>query len=227
MFPYFGAKHKLARYYPEPKYGLVIEPFAGSAAYSCFHAESIDHAILVDKDPAVVALWHRMQAMSSDELESMQCPPQGERTSEVLFALAAGHQGQVLLHDPTATRQVTERMFKSWPAIQRRMLRLLPLTRGWEVRCASYADLGDSEATWFVDPPYQSLQDAYLDNKAANYAVKAVDFEHLGRWCIERTGQLIVCEQDPADWLPFLPFVKQVSGARTKSGPKQELIFTA
>ena len=32
-----------------------------------------------------------------------------------------------------------------------------------------------------------------------------MDFTSLGEWCLERQGQLIVCENEGADWLQFQP----------------------
>lgn len=36
MFYYYGRKKQLAKLYPKPNYSVIIEPFAGSAAYSLF-----------------------------------------------------------------------------------------------------------------------------------------------------------------------------------------------
>lgn len=32
-----------------------------------------------------------------------------------------------------------------------------------------------------------------------------MDFDALATWCRSRTGQVIVCEQQGATWLPFTP----------------------
>ena len=34
MFYYYGRKKQIAKYYPKPNFNTIIEPFAGSAAYS-------------------------------------------------------------------------------------------------------------------------------------------------------------------------------------------------
>ena len=59
MFYYYGAKNLLSRYYPEPRYDVIVEPFAGSAAYSCYHLLKNDKlsAILCDKDENVANAW--------------------------------------------------------------------------------------------------------------------------------------------------------------------------
>ena len=36
MFYYYGRKKQIIRHYPSPNYDTIIEPFAGSAAYSLY-----------------------------------------------------------------------------------------------------------------------------------------------------------------------------------------------
>jgi len=53
LFPYFGGKSKLSHLYSEPVYNLIIEPFAGAAAYSLrYHDREI---WLNDVNPRTVA----------------------------------------------------------------------------------------------------------------------------------------------------------------------------
>jgi hypothetical protein len=59
------------------------------------------------------------------------------------------------------------------------------------------------ETTWFIDPPYISLP-LYESHK--------IDFPRLGEWCQKLSGQVIVCEAQGADWLPFRPFRKMRTG---------------
>ena len=60
-FPYFGRKATLAPLYPTPQYPLVIEPFAGSLAYTIHHRP--ESAVGIERDDRVVALWHRLATM--------------------------------------------------------------------------------------------------------------------------------------------------------------------
>jgi hypothetical protein len=74
--------------------------------------------------------------------------------------------------------------------------------RHWKVYNCSFEDCPyDREATWFIDPPYQNQPKAYA------YDADAVDFQKLGEWCKSREGQVIVCENTGADWLPFRHFM--------------------
>ena len=77
---------------------------------------------------------------------------------------------------------------------------VLRFIRHWKVIHGSYLDVEDDEATWFVDPPYQHAGKLYRRGAGD------IDFEHLGRWCRSRQGQVMVCEAEGADQLPFEPF---------------------
>ena len=56
MFSYYGSKSKIVDYYPPPKYGKIIEPFAGSARYSLrFWQKDV---LLVDKYPVIIEVWN-------------------------------------------------------------------------------------------------------------------------------------------------------------------------
>jgi hypothetical protein len=86
--------------------------------------------------------------------------------------------------------------------------------RHWKVYNKSYEGIKFSgDATWFVDPPY--------NNKAgSHYRHSDIDYRHLGKWSLERQGQIIVCENEGADWLPFMSF-KTVKGSTNKNKDSQ------
>jgi hypothetical protein len=72
--------------------------------------------------------------------------------------------------------------------------------RHWQVTNCSYVDAPSRRsATWFVDPPYQRAGKHY------RFSSDSIDYSHLSAWCRQRRGQVIVCENDGADWLPFRP----------------------
>lgn len=212
-FGYFGAKHGLARYYPPPKYEIVVEPFAGAAGYSCYWARQgkVGHAILVDSDPAVVALWHRLQRMTVDELMQIPLPGAGTMTSDPLIAYG-GRQMLAVLHGRSCT--VTTRMHKGWAHARRRIAATLPYIRGWDIGCGDFSTAPDIDATWFIDPPYRKQIGTTGEMTAGGYwygkaAVDDANYDSIAEWCCDRQGQTIVCEQAPADWLPFSPFRRQ------------------
>ncbi len=43
------------------------------------------------------------------------------------------------------------------------------------------------------------------------------NFNKLAKWCKERNGQVIVCENTKADWLDFLPVVNNKGTRTTKT----------
>jgi 16S rRNA G966 N2-methylase RsmD len=61
-----------------------------------------------------------------------------------------------------------------------------------------YADCNISgSGTWFIDPPYQRAGRHY------RFGPDQIDYKELAAWCLSRPGQVIVCENHGADWLPF------------------------
>ena len=72
----------------------------------------------------------------------------------------------------------------------------------WKVLNVSYEAAEVEEATWFVDPPYRSMGKHY------RHGPKGIDYRHLGEWCKALPGQVIVCEEASADWLPFRPLYR-------------------
>lgn len=230
-FAYYGAKHGLAPKYPRPQHSVIVEPFAGSAGYSVYHAPSVDRVLLFDADPAVVDLWNRVKAMTPDDLDEItDCLAYGDRTSDpILGGLAGSSTLKATLSG--AERQITPRMRADWPKVRRRIERTLPHLHKFDVVLGQYSDAPDIEATWHIDPPYKPIllnRDRTLTDQAGNaYRVGAesVDYSHLSAWCTSRRGLVMVCEQSPADWLPFFPLARQVNGAGAGGATRTEVIW--
>ena len=91
---------------------------------------------------------------------------------------------------------------------KKRIINLLPKIRHWKVMLGSYEDIDNEVATWFIDPPYQNAGKRYICSS------KNIDFNRLGNWCREREGQVIVCENDGADWLDFKPLCSYRGGKK-------------
>jgi site-specific DNA-adenine methylase len=210
-FAYYGAKARVARYYPKPKHNTIIEPFAGSAAYSMFHIHNAKQIILIEKDEAVVNLWHRLQNMTSDELDKLDEELNKERTTEPLIA---GLGGGTSLHATLSgkSRQLTPWMKTKWPQKKNVIKRALPYLHKIEVHCGDYTEAPRIEATYFIDPPYQLNivnPNRGLQDQAGNgyrHGSQHINYQQLAKWCEQLPGQTIVCEQKPANWLPFEPF---------------------
>ena len=104
-------------------------------------------------------------------------------------------------------------------AIRARIARQVECIRHWQV-INDYSCARDVEATWFIDPPYQG-------RLGRRYRANRIDYPALADWCRSRRGQVIVCENVGADWLPFRPFLvaKGTEGKR-RTGRSVEAIWT-
>lgn len=222
-FAYFGAKHGLARKYPRPTHDLIIEPFAGAAGYSCYHAALGKQVMLNDLNADVVSLWRRLQNMTLADLVAVANRLGDERTDDFLIASAGGSGSWKALAANRLGVSVTPRMRSDVPHILNRIGRVLQYLHDWEIRSGDYRDLPDVEATWFIDPPYQPLI-SMAGNGYVNGA-SGIDYADLGDWCKSRRGQVIVCEQSPADWLPFTHLAHQENGSN-KATSRSEVMWT-
>jgi len=205
MFSYFGSKYKLAKRYGGPRYDTVIEPFAGSAAYSLFWDPK--RVILIEKNPIIASIWQYLIAVSEDEILSL--PQDFESVNDLDISLGAKYligfwigKGK---STPGITRSKWGRQYADYPdckvwnaAVRKRIASQLEKIRHWEVIAGDYTHAPDIEAHWFIDPPYIKA--------GKPYPVRDVDYSALADWSRERKGFVQVCENDGATWLPFQPF---------------------
>lgn len=203
-FSYLGAKHRFARYYPAPAHDTIVEPFAGAAGYAVFWAYG--HTVrLYDSDPNVIALWRTLQSSSAlDVLDDAEAQLATRDRISNPFAYMSG--GGLYRVRPGGSATKTKVMTDMWPGVRRRIEAALPRIATWHVEQSDWADVPVEEATWFVDPPYQSDQQSAGNRYGAGHMAKGIDYAALGDWCRALPGQAIVCEQHPAEWLPFETF---------------------
>ena len=209
MFYYYGRKHKIARHYPEARFPVLVEPFAGSAAYALFGNHWRKKVILIERDPQVAALWRWFidQATEKDLLEFPD-PEIGKRTEEFLHILHAASKRAFDFRGMTATSL----LMANWRANKPRMVSCLSKIKHWTLIEGDYTCAPDVEATWFIDPPYQGEA-----GTGYRYGSKQLDYQQLARWVAERKGEVIVCEGGGANWLPFEPLVDLVGVAGKRS----------
>jgi len=217
MFSYFGSKFNIARYYPAPRYPLIIEPFCGAAWYSLHHGGNV---WLNDINWRVVEMWRWMIGATPEQVEALPDPEPGDDIAK--FNLPRP-QRMLLSHSMNKGSQYGKRTYSGWAAeddavgaFKRRLLQYLPMIRNWKVTHQDYRKLENIEACWFIDPPYQ--------HSGHHYPHPIKDYGDLADWCRTRKGQVIVCEDDFADWLPFKPF-KRVKWGRMKYS-RLEVIWT-
>ena len=217
MFYYYGAKAQLSGKYPAPQHPVIVEPFAGAAGYAMRHvkSESITDVVLVDRDRRVVELWDRLLRMTADDVLDYPSPTIGSYTTDYFVMTAAASNAM----SKAKHLKVTPRVVDVFDGLKTRVAGLLPYCQS-KVRLihGDYRCLGNMEATWFVDPPYAlpPVPTRTSSPRGAGYLFGAdsLDYGVLGSWCLERAGQVIVCEGDGADWLPFNTVVRPQSHNR-------------
>jgi len=197
-------------------FDTIIEPFAGAAGYSTrFWRKNV---VLVDLANDIYQIWDWLIHVSEEEfmrlptdfshlddltipdiwrlylsynVASGQCKPQFRATKFSKDNLRGSPETSSTLSKETRSRRANQ----------------LQHIRHWQVYHASYDQIDFGRATWFVDPPYNN-------EAGSRYTCNEVDFSHLSNWCKAREGQVIVCENDGADWLPFVPLASIGGGHR-------------
>jgi site-specific DNA-adenine methylase len=216
IFPYYGSKARIAKHYPEPRYDAIVEPFAGAAAYSQRHWDT-PKVVLFDTDDRVVAAWQFI--INATEADVLTLPDVAYGESPWEFGLSKGEACLIELHclDAFATRNRRMGKRELWNRSKKRVASLVHRFSHWQCRQASFADIGNAEVTWFVDPPYQFGGEHY------HCGTQGFDFDTVAAFAKTRKGQVIVCENTKADWLPFKPLV-DIKGTTNKKST--EAIWT-
>lgn len=221
FFPYYGSKWNIARHYPKPAHDFVIEPFAGAAGYATFYDCPRVH--LVDADPIIAGIWAYLINVSVAEILALpEIPEVGDSVDNYAIPQEAKWLIGFWLNRGSASPKKTRTAYSArsdkaqlnWGArAKERIASQLEGIRGWTVTHGSYADITNTEATWYVDPPY-------ID-KGRYYRKPFAEFDDLGRWCRTRRGMVMVCEGAGASWLPFRP----LGEFKTSLGRAAEALF--
>jgi len=196
MFGYFGTKHHLAASYPPPIHDTIIEPFAGAAGYAMHSDNWTRNVVLVDKNPDVIAVWKWLQAASAEDVLALPDIEYGP------YPVPKGSPPKFLMEwsqgSPSGNPNVVSTwMARDWPRNRSRIAANVHKIKHWQIIEGDYTAAPDVEATWVIDPPYQHQGHQYKTGSVG------IDYERLAEWSIIRCGQIIVCEQEGADWLPF------------------------
>lgn len=209
MFSYFGAKWQNAWRYPKPEHRTIVEPFAGAAGYATNYFRR--KVVLVEKSPIIAGVWRWLLKATPKEILGLPLFDAGQLISDVPgltpeqraflgFRCGRGSQSP---RDKVSPWGAKNGPAGAWTDHARMVLAAqIPLISHWTIIEGDYwkVPMGSGfEATWFIDPPYQKEGFRYLESS------KKLDFVALGEWCRERRGLTIACEQEGADWLPFVP----------------------
>jgi len=224
FFSFYGGKWRDAPKYPKPLYTRIFEPFAGSAGYS---VRNYQHdVVLIDKDPDVCAVWRYL--ISVDPARILALPDISEGSVDDLDISSSERKliGFWLNRGCATPRKSPSKWMRDgirpgsfWgQRVRETIAQQVVRIKHWTVIEGDYTECSDDGATWFVDPPYQ------LAGKHYRHGSSDIDYDHLARWCLDRPGQIIVCESQDARWLPFRALH---SAKRTKPGGRSlEAVWT-
>lgn len=221
FFPFYGSKWRIAKLYPAPQSDLVVEPFAGSACYSLYWEPP--NVALIDLDPVIVGIWDYLIRTPESEILALPDLAVGQNTDDLSLCQEAkwlvgfwiNRGSSSPKNSRTAFSSRTDKAQLIWgERARQRIASQQSHIRHWSIFHKSYADLGNIEATWFIDPPYTEKGYRYVFNK--------IDYPTLATWSKERLGRVIVCENPAATWLPFTPLIT----AKTTRGTSNEGCWT-
>ena len=230
FFRYFGGKWRAADTYPPPRHGTIVEPFAGAAGYAMRYPDR--QVILVDRYHVIAAVWRWLIGASADDVRAIplvenanelpEWVPQGARWL-VGFSMNVSARPTNILSSGRRMLREQGRHFEGWsPALRERVACQVDRIRHWRVIEGDYSEAPDVEATWFIDPPYQ------IAGRHYTHGSDAIDYQALGDWCRGRRGQVLVCEAQGADWLPFRPhaLLKASNMNATTAGVSAEALWS-
>ncbi len=231
FFSYFGAKWRLGKHYPAPVYDTVVELYAGSACYSLHHHTR--KVVLCEAYAPVAALWRYLIdcAQRGAGAEILALPDIGDKSVDD-FGLAPGPAALIgfwcngasakpCRHMSAWARAATHQLF--WGSrVRERIAAQLSAIRHWSIIEGRFQDVAPYEprATYFIDPPYQQAGHAY--------GVSGVDYAELAAMtrAVQAEGaQVIVCEAEGADWLPFRPLATVKAMPRDGGRVSREVIW--
>jgi hypothetical protein len=208
---YYGGKYRAAPRYPVPAHRTIVEPFAGAAGYS--HRYPHHNVVLVERYAVIAEMWRYLIRVSEDEIRAIPLNPRHVDELPSWVPVPARHLVGWWFNNATASprKQLSAgriklsgmgRKLEGWTEATRdRVASQLSAIRHWRVIEGDYTEAPDVEATWFVDPPYNNAAGARYP-----HGPNGIDYQALGAWCRSRRGQVLVCENEGASWLPFRPF---------------------
>lgn len=230
LLSYYGGKYRAAPKYGPPKFDTVIEPFAGGAGYSLrFGLDK--RVILIEKEPRLAAMWAWLVRAPAAEILALpvlepeqdvqQLELRPEAKTFIGFSLNSGVAAPCRVLSSWSWKFNRGNATAWGPERRARSARMVERLRAWEVVSGSYELSPDIEATWFVDPPYRGRAGSFYPCGS-----RELDYAALGAWCRSRRGQVIVCEAEGADWMPFRVFgAAQATPGKHRKGTSAEVVW--
>lgn len=206
MFHYLGRKsNRFAKIYPEPKYNTIIEPFAGSAGYALHHYSK--KVILCEKDPVIYRIWdYLINKATPRMILKLPILEIHERTTDEKYNYLKPVEKDLIgffintARASPAKKPTPSDGFRKWNEKHRNILaENVKKIKHWKIIHGSYEQLYNyKKVTWFIDPPYQGHGGQFY-----KHSNKDIDYKSLASWVRSRNGEVIVCENSEAKWLPF------------------------
>lgn len=232
FFPYFGGKFRAAPRYPAPQHDWIVEPFAGSAGYAMRYPDR--QVMLVEASEPIAAIWQYLILASPREILRLPLLEPGQSVDSLAIPQPARWLIGMWVNPGSAQ---PKRTMTRWLAqqtdgynrsntmcgvgVRERLARQVERIRHWIVRHGDYSTAPNIRATWFVAPPYERAGHNYP------HGSRQLDYPGLARWCIRRRGQVLVCEQVGAEWLPFRPYMTAKANAgHNGHGTSAEALWT-
>jgi hypothetical protein len=214
MFSYYGSKVQISGRYTKPTHNKIIEPFAGSAGYALRYC-GLD-VTLVERDPVVAGVWRYLINVGESEFLRLPLVHRIDELPDSVPEEAKNLIGFLFNRGAESPRKSMSRWGREgsrpnsfWGEVKRGFIASnLHRIRHWEIIEGDYTNAPDVGATWFIDPPYAVRGSHY------KFGSDLIDYDALSDWCRERQGQVMVCENEGADWLPFKPFTITHGGHR-------------
>ena len=221
FFGFYGAKWRAARAYAPPVHSTIVEPFAGSAGYSLRYPDA--RVRLFDRDECIAGVWDFLIHATASELlalpdlmpgahvDTLNVPQEARWLIGFWINTAPSSPRKTLSANARRSAEEWRAMPRSprplfWSArVRERLAVQVDRIRHWTVTLGDYSEAPNVSATWFVDPPYAIA--------GRHYRHRIGDYAALAAWCRSRKGQVIVCEGNGADWLPFSPLGEFKSNA--------------
>ncbi len=189
---WFGGKWRAAPSYPSAeKFHTIVEPFAGSAGFSCRYPDK--KIILAESDPHLYPLWKWLihEATPQDILAI----PVGVPEYTDIRTLELSHGQAIFLKSRQRTNNFgncwttskDEYSLHKWTQVKRASVAdSLATIKHWEIHKDGWELLENpiEGALYFIDPPYQYNY---------KYGCKNFDYARLGR-AISALPNVIACE---------------------------------
>jgi hypothetical protein len=174
---------------------VIIEPFAGSARYALKYFDR--DVILIDKYSVIAEIWKYLQQASEKDILSLPRIESGQNLDSFQSLTKIEKQLIGFCINGGSAQPKKQASHCNWNKNQKDIARQLFKIRHWKIINGEYDCLANTEATWFIDPPYFQGGEYYI------HSTKQINFSQVSEWAQTRNGQVIVCENSSATWMPF------------------------